>query len=169
MAAEWEPALGTIIAWPLGIPHKLVVELAKDGKLFTMVPDKSAKKEAEKWFTDWGIDLNNVQFIFADQSVDAWWLRDWGPHAVFTDGQMKLADGQYPNSTPFSKIACDAELGFIFTEKDEEPETRTSSRITKTCSSTLATTMSASSAAMGFQRRTRPPRSRRSTPAPACS
>ena len=120
MAAEWEPALGTIIAWPLGIPHKLVVELAKDNKLFTMVPDESAKKEAEEWFSNWGIDLNNVQFIFAEQSVDAWWLRDWGPHAVFTDGQMKLADGQYPNSTPFSEIACDAELGFIFIEKDEE-------------------------------------------------
>ena len=100
MAAEWEPALGTIIAWPLGIPHKLVIELAKDNKLFTMVSDESAKKEAEEWFTNWGIDLNNVQFIFAEQSVDAWWLRDWGPHAVFTDGKMKLADGQYPNSTP---------------------------------------------------------------------
>ena len=120
MAAEWEPALGTIIAWPLGIPHKLVVELAKNDKLFTMVPDESAKKEAEKWFVEWGIDLENVQFIFAPQDVDAWWLRDWGPHAVFDNGIMKLADGQYPNSTPFSGIACDAELGFIFTEKDKE-------------------------------------------------
>ncbi len=120
MAAEWEPALGTIIAWPLGIPHKLVVELAKDNKLFTMVPDEAAKKEAEQWYTKWGIDLQNVQFIFAPQDVDAWWLRDWGPHAVFDDGKMKLADGQYPNSTPFSGIACDADLGFIFTEKDEE-------------------------------------------------
>ncbi len=120
MAAEWEPALGTIIAWPLGIPHKLVVELAKDNKLFTMVSDESSKKEAEKWYAEWGIDLQNVQFIFAPQDVDAWWLRDWGPHAVFDDGKMKLADGQYPNSTPFSEIACDADLGFIFTEKDEE-------------------------------------------------
>lgn len=120
MAAEWEPALGTIIAWPLGIPHKLVVELAKDDKLFTMVPDESAKKEAEKWYVEWGIDLQNVQFIFAPQDVDSWWLRDWGPHAVFDDGEMKLADGQYPNSTPFSGIACDAQLGFIFTKKDEE-------------------------------------------------
>ena len=26
--AEWEPALGTMIRWPLGIPSDLVVELA---------------------------------------------------------------------------------------------------------------------------------------------
>ncbi len=120
MAAEWEPALGTIIAWPLGIPHKLVIELAKDNQLFTMVPDDPARKEAEHWFAEWGIDLQRVQFIFAPQDVDAWWLRDWGPHAVFNDGKMKLADGQYPNSTPVSGIACDAPLRFIFTEKDEE-------------------------------------------------
>ena len=28
VVAEWEPALGTMIRWPLGIPSDLVVELA---------------------------------------------------------------------------------------------------------------------------------------------
>jgi len=32
MAAEWEPAIGSIIAWPLIIPKSLVIELAK-GKM----------------------------------------------------------------------------------------------------------------------------------------
>ncbi len=120
MAAEWEPAIGVIIAWPLAIPHKLVIELAKDSKLFTMVNDEAAIQDAEKWYAQWGIDPERVQFIIAPQGVDYWWLRDWGPHAVFDGGVMKLADGQYPNSTPYSGMDCDDELGFFFTEKDEE-------------------------------------------------
>jgi len=120
MAAEWEPAIGVLIAWPLGIPHKLVIELAHDTRLVTMVPDENAREEAEHWYAKWGIDLENVQFVVAPQGEDSYWLRDWGPHAVFDQGTMKLADGQYPNSTPFSGPACDAELGFIFTKKDEE-------------------------------------------------
>ena len=30
VVAEWEPAIGTMIRWPLGIPSDLVVELASD-------------------------------------------------------------------------------------------------------------------------------------------
>lgn len=120
MAAEWEPAIGVIIAWPLGIPHQLAVELAKDTRLYTMVSDEAARKDAEYWFTEWEIDLASVQFIVAPQGEDYWWLRDWGPHAIFDDTGMKLANGQYPNSTPLSGLACDAELSFFFTKQDEE-------------------------------------------------
>ena len=43
MTAEWEPAAGTLITWPLCISYKLAVELAKDNKLFTRVEDESAR------------------------------------------------------------------------------------------------------------------------------
>lgn len=36
-AAEWEPALGTMITWPLCVPYKLVIELAKDNHFFTQI------------------------------------------------------------------------------------------------------------------------------------
>ncbi len=41
MAAEWEPVIGSIIAWPVIIPKPLVIELAK-GKmlLYVMVSDE---------------------------------------------------------------------------------------------------------------------------------
>lgn len=120
MAAEWEPAIGVIIAWPLGIPHKLAVELANDTRLYTMVPNEAARQDAQYWFAEWGIDLEKIQFIVAPQGVDYWWLRDWGPHAVFEGSGMKLANGQYPNSTPLSGLECDDELEFFFTKKDEE-------------------------------------------------
>ena len=34
VVAEWEPAIGTMIRWPLGIPSDLVVELASDDILY---------------------------------------------------------------------------------------------------------------------------------------
>ena len=114
IAAEWEPTIGTIIAWPLDIPHNLVIELAKDGKLYTMVPNEQEKQEAIKWYTKWNIDLTNVEFIIAPQGSDSWWLRDWGPFAVFSPkGEMHLADGEYEWATPVSGPACDAPLEFI--------------------------------------------------------
>jgi hypothetical protein len=36
MVAEWEPAIGVLIAWPLSIPKELVMELAKDTKLYLL-------------------------------------------------------------------------------------------------------------------------------------
>ena len=95
-AAEWEPAIGTMVAWPLAVPYKLVVELAKDNHLFTLVENDSTKADAQRWYTKWGIDPLRNTFIIAPQGIDAWWTRDWGPSAVFVpDGTMYLGDGKY--------------------------------------------------------------------------
>ncbi len=121
-AAEWEPAVGTMVVWPLSIPYKLVVELAKDNHLYTLVPNDSVKKEAAQWYSKWGIDSNSNTFITAPQGIDAWWTRDWGPSAVFTSvGTMKLGDGKYIYSTPATKLRCDDTLNFLYTAKDSPP------------------------------------------------
>ena len=113
MAAEWEPVLGVMVVWPLALPRKLVVELAKDNRLFTLVPDKKNMQDAIKWYLLWGIDTSRVKFIVAKQGEDAWWVRDWGPHAVFTPGgRMQLGDAKYIYSTPMSGLACDDSLRF---------------------------------------------------------
>ena len=36
VVAEWEPAIGTMIRWPLGIPSDLVVELASDNIVYVL-------------------------------------------------------------------------------------------------------------------------------------
>ena len=41
IVAEWEPALGTMIRWPLGIPSDLVVELASDDFLYVLVENNT--------------------------------------------------------------------------------------------------------------------------------
>jgi agmatine deiminase len=118
-AAEWEPAKGTMVVWPLCVPYKLVVELAKDNHLYTLVTNDSSKNEAQKWYDKWGIDAARVTFVQAPQGIDAWWTRDWGPSAIFTpDGTMKLGDGKYIFATPNTKIGCNDSLEFIY--KDQE-------------------------------------------------
>lgn len=120
-AAEWEPAKGTMIVWPLSVPYKLVVELAKDNHLYTLVANDSSKNEAQKWYTQWGIDAVRVTFVQAPQGIDAWWTRDWGPSAIFTpDGTMKLGDGKYIYSTPATKPGCEDSLHFLYTDKDHK-------------------------------------------------
>jgi len=117
-AAEWESAKGTLITWPLCIPYKLAIELAKDNHLYTLVENDSIGKEAEKWYRKWGIDAANNTLVYAPQGIDAWWTRDWGPSAVFApDGTMKLGDGKYIYSTPETGLACDDSLHFLYQDK----------------------------------------------------
>lgn len=120
-AAEWEPARGTMIAWPLTIPYKLVIELAKDNRLFALVENQQARQDASKWFATWGIDTTQVTFGYAPQGIDASWVRDWGPSAVFMpDGKMKLGDGKYIYSTPVSGMGCNDSLTFLYTNERKQ-------------------------------------------------
>ncbi len=89
--AEWEPAIGTLISWPLGIPQDLVVELASDDLLFVLVRNQQAENSARSTFSSWGIDLGQVEFIRTN--VQTHWPRDWGPHQVFDgNGEWGVID-----------------------------------------------------------------------------
>jgi hypothetical protein len=58
MVAEWEPVLGTLIRWPLGIPLDLVVELARDDTLDTLVETAGAEQQA--WSTRGGAGVTST-------------------------------------------------------------------------------------------------------------
>lgn len=91
MVAEWEPALGTLIRWPLGLPFDVVRELARDDLLYTLVSGPTAESQARSTFAAEGIDLANVVFIHA--SIYSMWTRDWGPQAVCdAQGALGYAD-----------------------------------------------------------------------------
>jgi len=116
--AEWEPALGTLVTWPLCVPHTLVIELAKDNHLYTLVENQASKITAEKWFSTWGIDSMDVTFIYAPQGDDAWWTRDWGPHGVFTSkGELQLGDPKYKYATPCANLECNDSLFYCGSNK----------------------------------------------------
>ena len=91
MCAEWEPALGTLIRWPIGIPVALVVELAKDDSLYILVENQSQENQAINNFQSWSVNLDHCHFIRAD--TYSHWTRDWGPHSVFTsEGEWTIMD-----------------------------------------------------------------------------
>jgi agmatine deiminase len=91
MVAEWEPALGALIRWPLGIPLDLVVELARDDTLYTLAESSGAEQQARSAFQNAGVNLDNVVFIHGN--LWSMWTRDWGPQAVFDEqGLMAYAD-----------------------------------------------------------------------------
>lgn len=120
-AAEWEPAKGTLVAWPLALPHKLLVELAKDNHLYTLVENDSIKKEAQKWYAQWGIEASQNTFVYVPRGIDFWWTRDWGPSAIFTpDGKMKLADANCLYVPPRAKWGCSDTLYSLFSDTPHE-------------------------------------------------
>jgi agmatine deiminase len=110
IAAEWEPVLGALIAWPLVVPKALVVEIASDDTLYLLVDDEAARDEARVELIDWGIDLTHVEFIVAAPGHARSWPRDWGPPALYAgDGAYALVDPDF-DDYPFSKASCDSRL-----------------------------------------------------------
>lgn len=81
--AEWEPAHGSLIRWPLGIPSDLVVELAKDDSLYVLVASNFHRDQAISTFNAWNVNLDHCRFIIAP--TNSHWTRDWGPHYVFDE------------------------------------------------------------------------------------
>ena len=88
MVAEWEPMIGTLIRWPLGIPQDLVVELASDDSLFVLVQNSTQESHAIGLFSNAGVNLSNVRFIYA--TTNTHWTRDWGPHSAFINGEYTI-------------------------------------------------------------------------------
>lgn len=93
LAAEWEPVLGSLIQWPLAVPKELVIEVAKDDRLYLMVNDEAAKEEAAAALKEWGVNPAKVQYVMFQNGGSGVWIRDYGPHPLFCeDGQLRLAD-----------------------------------------------------------------------------
>jgi agmatine/peptidylarginine deiminase len=87
LVAEWEPALGAVVSWPLKIPDELLVEIARDDTLFVLVKPEHATAAA-KHVAGLGIDEERVRWVPSD--VDSAYPRDFGPHQIL-DGEGRLA------------------------------------------------------------------------------
>jgi agmatine/peptidylarginine deiminase len=89
--AEWEPAWGTLIRWPLGIPSDLVIELASDDSLYVLVESYYQRDQAVASFDSWGVNTDHCRFLFAP--TYSHWTRDWGPHYIINSlGIAGIAD-----------------------------------------------------------------------------
>jgi agmatine/peptidylarginine deiminase len=81
MCAEWEPARGTLIRWPLGIPYSLVGELAEDDSLYVLVETQYEEDQAISNFISHGVNIDHCKFIYTN--TYSHWTRDWGPVSIF--------------------------------------------------------------------------------------
>ena len=113
VVAEWEPALGTMIRWPLGIPSSLVVELADDDTLYVLVETSYQQNQATNNFNNWGVDLSKVIFISTD--TYSHWTRDHGPQFVIGENYWKVVNQRfngYPveNGCDEVELQCDEEM-----------------------------------------------------------
>ena len=98
--AEWEPAVGTMIVWPLKLPPELVKRLAAEETLYVLVAYDDQEQHARRTFAGWGIDSDHVQFIRT--SVESEWTRDYGAHQVFDRaGNLTVVDPIYIDTPLF--------------------------------------------------------------------
>jgi len=110
VVAEWEPALGTIIRWPLGISSDLVIELANENILYVLVETNNQQNQATNSFNNWGVNFENIVFINTD--TYSHWTRDHGPQFVIGEDYWKVINQQF-NGYPVEngcEFECDEEM-----------------------------------------------------------
>lgn len=93
IVAEWEPAIGTMIRWPLGIPSDLVVELASDDIIYVLVESTNEQNQATNNFNNWGVNFDNVIFINTD--TYSHWTRDHGPQFLIGEDYWKVVNQEF--------------------------------------------------------------------------
>ena len=91
--AEWEPATGVLIRYPLGLPYQLLRDLDDDVILHVIVTSTylaSAQTNLEAN----GIDMDRVEFLVKPN--DSIWTRDYGPWFAFDgNGELAIIDHVY--------------------------------------------------------------------------
>ena len=108
--AEWEPAIGTMIRWPLGIPSDLVVELASDDILYVLIENNFQQNAALNNFNQWGVNISNVEFIYTQ--TYSHWTRDHGPEFMIGENYWEVINQKfngYPENygCEFTETDCD--------------------------------------------------------------
>ena len=91
--AEWEPATGVLIRYPLGLPYGLLRDLDDDVTLHVIV-SSTYQATAQSNLQANGVDMAKVQFLV--RANDSIWTRDYGPWFV-VDGndQLTVVDHVY--------------------------------------------------------------------------
>jgi len=91
--AEWEPATGVIIRYPLGLPYNLLRDLDDDVTLHVVV-SSGYLSSAQSNLAANGVDMGKVQFLVKPN--DSIWTRDYGPWYVFDgNGDVGIVNHTY--------------------------------------------------------------------------
>tara|TARA_Y100001936_G_scaffold231588_1_gene255677 strand:- start:8182 stop:10008 length:1827 start_codon:yes stop_codon:yes gene_type:complete len=117
VVAEWEPAIGTMIRWPLGIPSDLVVELASDDILYVLIENNFQQNAALNNFNQWGVNISNVEFIYTQ--TYSHWTRDHGPEFLIGENYWEVINQKfngYPENYGCEFVETDCDDNMILTD-----------------------------------------------------
>jgi len=91
--AEWEPATGVLIRYPLGLPYNLLRDLDDDLVLHVVVSSGYLSTATSNLSAN-GVDMDQVEFLVRDN--DSIWTRDYGPWFIFdADGELGIVNHTY--------------------------------------------------------------------------
>jgi agmatine/peptidylarginine deiminase len=96
--AEWEPAEAVLISYPFGIPMSLIIEMAKETKVITIVT-ASQQSTVISQYNSAGVNMANCEFL--DESTNTYWTRDYGPWFMAVDNnEVLMFDFTYNRPRP---------------------------------------------------------------------
>jgi agmatine/peptidylarginine deiminase len=96
--AEWEPAKGAIVRYPLGLPYTLLANVSQSDLLYVIVTAAN-QATANNLLSANGVNMTNVRYINA--ATDSYWTRDYGPWYVFEeDNSLSIVDFTYNRPRP---------------------------------------------------------------------
>ncbi len=118
--AEWEPATGVLIRYPLGLPYNLIRDFDDDVIVYVVVA-ANQQANAQAAFGANGVDMAKVQWLV--KPTDSIWTRDYGPQFIYDgDGDVAIVDHVYnrparPNDD-VTPIAFGAAFGYPVVRHD---------------------------------------------------
>ncbi len=96
--AEWEPAQGAIVRYPLGLPYTVLSAMSNNALLYVVVASAS-QSTCNSALSSNGVNMANVRYINA--TTDSYWVRDYGPWTIFNaDNEMQIVDFTYNRPRP---------------------------------------------------------------------
>jgi hypothetical protein len=106
---EYSPSAGVLFRWTSGMGNvvantvaALTGDPAHDDKAFVVVTNAAGKTAADAAFSAAGADLSKVVYYY--HPSDSVWLRDYGPHFVWQDDALTIADSHYYPTRPLDNF-----------------------------------------------------------------
>lgn len=99
LVAEWEPAKGVLVRYPLGLPYSLLADISQHGKLYVLVTS-GEQSNCHTNLSNNGVNMANV--IYINASTNSVWVRDYAPWFVFDDQrELRVIDFKYNRPRPY--------------------------------------------------------------------
>ena len=109
--AEWEPAQGSIIRYPFGLPYSLIADLSNNCLLYVIV-SSSLQATCNSALVSNGVNMANVRYIVTDN--DTYWIRDYGPWTIMNrENNLQLIDFTYNRPRPYDDAVPLAIANFL--------------------------------------------------------